>query len=91
MEKNIYFIAKPRANMMENNLLGLGYLPNWDKNFKKLYRKRISIERFFSYLKDHLNLNVNETHSTKALYTCVYSALLASQMLNLDLLKYKTI
>ncbi len=35
MEKNIYFIAKPRASMIANNQLGLEYLPGWDKNFKK--------------------------------------------------------
>ncbi len=70
MEKNIHFIAKPRANMMENNQLGLEYLPEWDKDFKKLYKKRISIERFFSYLKNNLNLTVNEFYSSKALYIC---------------------
>ncbi len=79
MEKNIHFIAKPRANMMENNQLGLGYLPEWDKDFKKLYKKRIPIERFFSYLKNNLNLK----H-----YAYVYSALLAMQMMNLNLLKF---
>ncbi len=78
MSKNIYLIAKQKANMMENNLLGLGYLPNWNQNFKKLY---ISIERFFAYLKNHLNMTVNQTHS----------ALLASQMFNLELLQYETI
>lgn len=73
MESGITLIAKPKKTMMDNNELGLGYLPDW-KSFAKLYKKRTKIERFFSYLKENLNMIVNKTHSTKALYTIVYSS-----------------
>jgi hypothetical protein len=51
MEANIRFIAKPKTNMIENNFLGFGYLPNWESNFSKLYKKRMKIERLFDYFK----------------------------------------
>lgn len=91
MTKNLTLIAKPRQNMMVDNSFGLGYLPEWEKNFKRLYKKRTKIERFFSYLKENLNLKVNKLHSSKALYTHVYSSLLAIQWLNLDIIKYFTV
>ena len=39
MSKNLHLIAKPKQNMMENNALGMSYLPNWEKNFKQIYKK----------------------------------------------------
>lgn len=81
MERNIRFIAKPKANMMENNSLGLGYLPDWDSNFSKLYKKRMKIERLFDYFKDKLNMVLNKLHSTKALYVHVVSTILANQLM----------
>lgn len=80
MENNIQLIAKPKASMMENNAYGFGYLPNWEINFAKLYKKRINIERFFSYLKNRLGLVCNKAHSTNGLYTQIYSSLLAAQL-----------
>ena len=81
MAKNIHFIAKPRASMMENNSLGLSYLPDW-KEFKELYKKRVNIERFFNDLKENLNLKINKLHSEKGFLSNVYSCLLASQWKN---------
>ena len=81
MEANIRFIAKPKANMMENNFLGFGYLPDWDSNFSKLYKKRMKIERLFDYFKDKLNMVLNKLHSTKALYVHVVSTILANQLM----------
>ena len=81
MEKNIQFIAKPKANMMLDNSFGLGYLPNWEDNFKKIYKKRMKIERLFDYFKDKLGLVLHKLHSTKALMTHVISVLLINQML----------
>jgi hypothetical protein len=86
MGKNILFIAKPRKNTIENELLygyksdlNTNYLCSpWDK-LKNLYTKRVSIERYFSYVKEHLNLKLNKLHSSKSLFTQVYSALLAFQ------------
>ena len=88
MEQNLTLIAKPNVKMMENNFFGFGYLPAWEINFKKLYKKRTKIERFFSYLKENLNLKINKLHSSKALYTHVYSSLLAIQWLNLGIIKH---
>lgn len=90
MEQNITLIAKPKNIMMENNMLGLGYLKDW-KNYSKLYRKRVRIERYFSYLKENLNMVLNKLHSTKALFTHVFSSLLAMQWLINGVLRFKTI
>ena len=81
MADNIRFIAKPKANMMENNFLGFGYLPDWGSNFGKLYKKRMNIERLFDYFKDKLNLVLNKLHSTKALFVHVVSTILANQIM----------
>ena len=81
MAKNIHFIAKPRTSMMENNSLGLSYLPEWQE-FKELYKKRINIERFFNDLKENLNLKVNKLHSENSFLSNIYSCLLASQWKN---------
>lgn len=91
MDKNLTLIAKPRNNMIENNELGLGYLPDWNLNFKKLYKKRMLIERLFDFFKDKLNLVVNKLHSTKSLYVHVFSTLLASQLLFNNELSYQII
>lgn len=91
MENNIHFITKPKANMMKNNALGLGYLPDWEKNFAKLYKKRMKIERVFDCFKDKLGLVLNKLHSTKALIMHVVSVMLISQMLINQELEFKTI
>lgn len=91
MEDNIRFIAKPKANMMENNSLGLGYLPDWDLHFKKLYKKRMKIERLFDYFKDKLNMVLNKLHSTKALYVHVVSTILANQLMKAGEIKFSVI
>jgi hypothetical protein len=81
MSKNLHLIAKPKQNMMENNALGMSYLPNWDKNFKQIYKKRIKIESFFNILKNNFSIKINQTHCTNALFSIVYSALIAIQLL----------
>lgn len=86
--KNTYLIAKPKANMMVDNESGIGYLPEWEKNFKTIYKKRMKIERLFDYFKDKLNMTLNKLHSTKALFTHVISVLLANQLLRLNELKF---
>lgn len=91
MEKNIQFIAKPKANMMVDNSFGLGYLPHWKDNFAKVYKKRMRIERLFDYFKDNLGLVLNKLHSTKSLKTHVLSVLLANQMLVNEELSFKII
>lgn len=91
MEDNIHFIAKPKANMMESNARGEGYLPEWDLHFKKIYKKRMSIERLFDYFKDKLNMVLNKLHSTKALYVHVLSTILANQLMKNGSIEFTTI
>jgi hypothetical protein len=80
MESNIQLIAKPKESMMVDNSFGLGYLPRWKENFAKIYKKRINIERFFSYLKNRLGLVCNKSHSEKGLFTQIFASLLAAQL-----------
>jgi len=87
MDKNIYFIAKPKANMMLDNSYGLGYLPKWE-TLEKVYKLRMIIERLFDYFKDKLNMVLNKLHSTKALFTHVTSVLLANQLMKLNQIKF---
>lgn len=84
--ENLYFIAKPKQSMMENNELGLGYLPDWKINFAKQYKKRISIERMFAYLKRHFCLNPSGFHSQKGFLNNLFSCLLAYQWKKLNIL-----
>lgn len=46
-----------KKTMMDNNELGLGYLPDW-KSFAKLYKKRTKIERFFSNTYYHAKITL---------------------------------
>lgn len=89
MQKNLTLIAKPKNSMKENNQLGLGYLQDWNQ-FKFLYKKRTKIERYFSYLKENLNMVVNKLHSTKSLYTHIYRILLIIKKFNFRLYSLST-
>lgn len=75
--------------MMENIEFGLGYL-DW-KKYRKIYYKRTQIERYFAYLKENLNMKINKLHSTKALFTHIYSSLLAIALLVKKELKFKAL
>jgi hypothetical protein len=91
MASNIHFVAKPKANMMKNNSLGLGYLPDWESNFSKIYKKRMNVERLFDYFKDKLNMVLNKLHSTKALYVHVVSTILANQLMKFGEIEFTVI
>jgi hypothetical protein len=90
-DENLYLIAKPRTNMMADNEAGIGYLPEWEITFGKIYKKRMKIERLFDYFKDKLNMTLNKLHSTKALYVHIISVLLANQLLRLNELTFVNI
>lgn len=79
---NIEFVSKPRNNMNP-------YF-DWEK-YKGFYKGRLKIERLFSIFKTRMNMNVSTLHSTKALYTRIYSTLASWQLLKLDFFKYRVI
>lgn len=96
MHKNIEFITKPKQKTRDNELLvgfsnTTSYLSKpWEK-FVNLYKKRVTIERYFSNLKENFNLKLNKLHSTKSLFTHIYSALLACQWQASNIIQLKII
>ncbi len=76
---------------MEDNKFGLGYLPEWDANLKKEYRRRVSIERVFYVLKQRYSLKTNMSHSVKGLLVQIYSTLLAYQLKIKNILSFSII
>jgi hypothetical protein len=79
MAKNLQLIAKPRKSMLVDNAFGFGYLPNWEINFKKIYKNRVFIEHFFYNIKHNFGLNLNKMHSHQGFFMNLVSCLLAFQ------------
>ena len=87
MDQNLKLIAKPKKIMMENNSLGLGYLPNWEI-LKYKYKKKQNIESFFNVLKNNLGMVLNKTKTLKSLKVNILSSILTYQYLTLRLVKH---
>ena len=83
LSKNIYLFAKPKQNMGSSEY-SFELAVDWEVHHKKLYKKRFSIERIFHYLKVHLNLVLNSTHSSKSAHADVYSSLWLYQMIQTE-------
>lgn len=81
MAQNIDLLAKPKPNMGSASDYSFERVIQWDLKHKKLYRKRFCIERIFHYLKVHLNLALNGTHSTASAHSHIYSCLWLYQLL----------
>jgi hypothetical protein len=84
MTQNIELLAKPKPNMGAASDYSFKRVVHWDLKHKKVYRKRFCIERIFHYLKVHLNLSLNATHSSKSAQAHVYSCLWLYQMMQTD-------
>ena len=90
MEQNLTLIAKPKAVMMENNMLGLGYLPDWNI-YKNQYKKRQNIESFFNVLKNNLGMVLNKVKTFNSLNVNILASILTYQLINKQQISFKTI
>ena len=77
--------------MMENNRFGFSYLPEWEKNFKKDYKKRQNIEGFFNVLKNLLGMKINKTKTLRSMEVNVLASILTYIFLNKKLVKFDLI
>jgi Transposase DDE domain len=91
MEKNIWFIAKPRQSMRQNNKDGFSYLPDWETNFQKDYKKRQNIENFFNILKNNLGMKVNKTKTFASMQVNVLASIFTYILLNKKLVNFTII
>lgn len=79
MDQNIRFVARPLESMIKtrgsNSDWSQKQVIHWENIHSKNYWKRVAVERFFAYLKEDFNMDVQGQIRIHTIKAHVYSAL----------------